>query len=547
MKKLYTILLIICTLSLRATNYYVASTGLDTNTGGISDPFLTIAKINTLILLPGDAIFLNANDTWRESLSINQSGLSGQPITIQKYGTGSNPKILGSNVVTSWINQGGNIWRSGNTFTQPWMSSAGSTADIFFIGTDLITHWGTYNATPNTLYDWYWSANYIYVYSITDPTTAFNSVEVAQRDNSIHLNKQDYITIDGIDCAYIQLVGIDGSQSVPTTAQTGIIIKNCNISWAGYPGAGAGFGISLAASNSTIQNNIIHDTGRRGITIALYDNTVSLSNIIIQNNEFYGGNHTTSLDLQIGNTYTGTINNIVFRYNYVHEDVSVVPIANTMLMFLSDQNASNIGTLTNIHVYYNIFKYTQDAAINGDGIDSGDIYNNDFYGNNQSVGAYSQGLFLDGCTLNIKNNLFYSQLAYDTNMSGLAYSLGTNTLTSDYNIFYRTSPTLHIVRIGGTYYSTADSIAMRTALGGETHSKFVDPKVISSFNLALQSTSPAINNGINVGLTVDYLGNPVITPDIGAYEYQIYTGLYRPYLWKGKYWQNISNSKFYLK
>ena len=35
----------------------------------------------------------------------------------------------------------------------------------------------------------------------------------------------------------------------------------------------------------------------------------------------------------------------------------------------------------------------------------------------------------------------------------------------------------------------------------------------------MQSLSPAINNGTNIGLTSDFLGNPIISlPDIGAYE-----------------------------
>jgi hypothetical protein len=48
-----------------------------------------------------------------------------------------------------------------------------------------------------------------------------------------------------------------------------------------------------------------------------------------------------------------------------------------------------------------------------------------------------------------------------------------------------------------------------------------DPKLNSpvSYDYTLQSTSPAINAGVDVGLTTDYLGNPIIgLPDLGAYE-----------------------------
>ena len=47
-----------------------------------------------------------------------------------------------------------------------------------------------------------------------------------------------------------------------------------------------------------------------------------------------------------------------------------------------------------------------------------------------------------------------------------------------------------------------------------------NPLFVSSSDFHLQSSSPAINKGLNVGLTSDYAGNSISgTPDIGAYEY----------------------------
>jgi hypothetical protein len=61
---------------------------------------------------------------------------------------------------------------------------------------------------------------------------------------------------------------------------------------------------------------------------------------------------------------------------------------------------------------------------------------------------------------------------------------------------------------------------------GETVSNYVsanniysNPQLTTDFHL--QSTSPAINKGMDVGLTTDYDGNPIVgLPDIGAFEYQ---------------------------
>jgi hypothetical protein len=52
----------------------------------------------------------------------------------------------------------------------------------------------------------------------------------------------------------------------------------------------------------------------------------------------------------------------------------------------------------------------------------------------------------------------------------------------------------------------------------------IDPLFISFSNFHLLPASPAINAGIDVGLTSDFDGNPVpsgLAPDIGAYEFQL--------------------------
>jgi hypothetical protein len=67
------------------------------------------------------------------------------------------------------------------------------------------------------------------------------------------------------------------------------------------------------------------------------------------------------------------------------------------------------------------------------------------------------------------------------------------------------------------------SWAQWQALGIDTHSINADPSLVSTSDLRLNSDSPALNTGIDVGLTADVVGNPVpsgSTTDIGAYEMQ---------------------------
>jgi len=67
----------------------------------------------------------------------------------------------------------------------------------------------------------------------------------------------------------------------------------------------------------------------------------------------------------------------------------------------------------------------------------------------------------------------------------------------------------------------------RTSTGYDNNSPVpADPLFVSAgTDFSLQAGSPAINAGVDVGLTTDYLGNAIVgLPDIGAYEYQSSSG-----------------------
>lgn len=89
--------------SLFAANYYVANVGSDSNSGDIGNPFATIAKANS-VAISGDIVYLKRGDTWHEKVY----PVSG--VTYDAYGTGALPIITGFKTLTSWTNEGGNIW-----------------------------------------------------------------------------------------------------------------------------------------------------------------------------------------------------------------------------------------------------------------------------------------------------------------------------------------------------------------------------------------------------------------------------------------------------
>ncbi|MBF0344422.1 MAG: VCBS repeat-containing protein [Nitrospirae bacterium] len=98
-----------------AQSYYVSSsTGSDSNDGLTQDrPMMSITKINSLNLRPGDRVLFKCGDTWRvETLIITKSGTEVDPVTFSSYpeGCASKPSISGSRAISGWDEYNGNIF-----------------------------------------------------------------------------------------------------------------------------------------------------------------------------------------------------------------------------------------------------------------------------------------------------------------------------------------------------------------------------------------------------------------------------------------------------
>ena len=99
------------------------------------------------------------------------------------------------------------------------------------------------------------------------------------------------------------------------------------------------------------------------------------------------------------------------------------------------------------------------------------------------------------------------------------------TIISDYNLYWNSNSGSPF-----NFAGASKTLSQWQALGYDTHSQgiSVDPKFLNAggsyaldTDFKLQNSSPAINKGINVGLTQDYFGNPINgTVDIGAIELQ---------------------------
>jgi hypothetical protein len=116
------------------------------------------------------------------------------------------------------------------------------------------------------------------------------------------------------------------------------------------------------------------------------------------------------------------------------------------------------------------------------------------------------------------NHIFKNNIVYDSGSYHIYSEHSSNGTLNvfDYNVYYP----------DGALFMDRSAVrnnfaAWQAGLSQDSHSFSADPLFTSPLDFHLQSTSPAINAGIDVGLTSDFEGKPIVgTPDIGAYEYQ---------------------------
>ena len=526
---------LLASLSASATRYYVSSsTGKDKfSRDGKSEAsaWETFSEVNRKTFSPGDSILFKKGDIWRETLKVPSSGKSGSFITFSTYSSGANPIIYGSKVSTGWKNYRGNIWVSSSKFTNPRTSFS---CEIFFVEHDNSVTWGLFKANTGSLaadHDWTWSGNFIYVYSVTDPGTRYSDIEVPQSQMCIDLNNKEYLDINGIDLFYGIYEGITYNWSHTQLNLKGLIIENCRIAFIGgnitsYDNEN-GFGIDVAYSDMIVRNCEIHHCGRRGISFHLYGSGFTVKNVLIEQNYFHDGYHTTGVDISVGSgSFTGSFDGIIIRRN-LFSDPPTSPATSEHIFIQNYNHKSGVTDVNNIYIYSNIFKYPSHSAIMAEGCQGIYIYNNTFYNHNTTKSANVMHVWIDAnnTSVKIKNNIFYTELSNDNNGNGLELFSQTDykNVDADFNLYYRTSSSLRIINFNKTGYSSSQIATVRSTYGWESHSPTPANPLFAKAadnDFTPTSGSPAIGAGINLNLPVDYKGNKFdsITPSIGAFE-----------------------------
>jgi len=472
--------------------FYVSTMGNDSNPGTISSPWRTIQHAANSVKA-GDTVYVRGG-MYNESVNISASGsATAGPITFQTFpgesaivdGTGLVPSTSSTQGLINITNQsyisiqGFEIrnYQTASASAIPagiWVSGSGSNIQILnnLIHNIVTTSETTGNAFGIAVYGTAAPA------SLDNVTISGNQVYDLKTGNSESVNVDGNVTnfaitnniIHDNDNIGIDVIGFEGVSPNPAYdyARNGTVAGNTiyNISAINNPGEG----------NQYDANGIYVDGG---------------SQVVIERNLI----HNVDIGIEMASEHQGHVTSFVTARN------NLVYSTNSTGVTIGGY-ASNVGGTDHCTIVNNTL-FQNDTKNTGSGEFQIQYYatNNTF--KNNIVYASSQGLFI--------NNYTNSE---------------PDPADVDYNLYYSSlTPSIADFLWNGTNYAGFSSY--QSATGKDSHSPYVNPQFLNltTPDLQIQPTSPAVNAGIDLGSTVvgtlDFAGNPRlhgITIDIGAYE-----------------------------
>lgn len=485
--------------------YYVDNvSGNDSNVGTDSgSAWKTLAKVNATTFASGDQILFKSGGSWQGQLWPKGSGVSGSPIVIDMYGTGSKPLIMGikSELQTVFLkNQ--EYWEINNLeitnpssepFTRDWKGARGERRGVYILNEEggILNHIYIKNLNIHDVDGVYTtrSGGIIFDSVGSSVPSAFNDVLI---DGNTLTDVDAYGIYIGSNCIVRYGMG-DLWEWVPKpygpwTPSTHVKISNNTIVRAATGGIAWNVTDGAIVEHNTVQESTYLATNA-SIWWAYADNNV------VQFNESFasrnGSEDGSGFDVDAGN-----IGSLV-QYNYSHDN------AGGFMLFVNDSYYT-----TNTIVRYNISQNDKGRIFRYSGsIDTVLNYNNTIYVGAASGNPVMSDYFTksSGKPKNIMNynNVYYSTGDRGWNLTGQTFDnnayFGGKTLVSSDAHKITTNPKLMSPGSGGVGMNTVDGYQ-------------------------LQQDSPLIGAGVPIADNGgrDYFGNMLYNgdPDIGAFEYQ---------------------------
>jgi hypothetical protein len=495
----------------------------------------------------GDTVAFQKGGVWNGLVEITNSGALNNPITLTSYGTGARPIINTRTSFKSWQTSGN--WTS--FATNVWVYDyAVNPHDILYrIWLNGVE--GKRAATPedvNSTNNIYSSTlEYkLYVYSATNPATAFSSIEYSSDQTSSLICYGSHWVFDGLDVR-----GSVGA-SFDLAAASYILVQNCHIGldtsrlsfrafgkcssvifryneidsgdrtidtvlW--QKGVGDGLYLSTGCHNWEVYGNWIHDCGHSLIEVAntwpdteaIRENGYTISNIFIHDNLLTGEHVDYSRGFGCDSIQGYPVSNIVFTRNKIDKCPVASQINCPGLVFsynlvinsrvtpsiaaagngLTMAGYSNTSPI-NMRIYNNVFANLPEAAIMINWVAGyGYLYGNDIANNIiYNCGTNPQDTFLTGVQLKVQPYSDSTGYMHSNRIrNNILWRIGGG------NVYYdnrASSATLSISAMNDLNGANDDEVAYNQ----QVDPLFVNP---SSGDFTLQPSSPATTLGASLG------------------------------------------------
>jgi hypothetical protein len=491
--------------------YYVDCSAEANGDGSQETPWNNLNTVNAWTFLAGDQILFMRGATCTGQLWPKGSGVSGNPIIISAYGTGTRPVIDGNFSVAPVV-----TIKDQNYWTFDSLEIRNSTGLGLYVdgspGADL------HGFTLTNLY--------VHDGGLNDGQ---HLILIGQyKNHSVH-----DVLIDNVEASFgwrgIEIGGKCCND--PEIRSTNIVIRNTTVHDVQSDGI-----LVASTNNALVEHCVVYNTG---IMTTLQNHTPNAlwtwdcDDCIIQFNEVYES-HSPSVDGGAFDIDYFNHRNIV-QYNYAHDNDNYC-----VAVFGGNANDVTLDSVVRYNICSNDVRDGSQGAgaiviyiWAGGGIRNTFIYNNTiYYDPANAAPAISLGSRGD---MGIENTIIANNIIFSTSANLVRVFSLPDQLSLDHNLYWYLGSGEPKFILNSTTYTSFSN--WQTGSGQDMHSLFADPLLIDSFyhgigfpttSFRLQIGSPAIDAGVNLealGLQSsmgghDFFGNtiPIDEFDIGAYE-----------------------------
>jgi len=481
--------------------YYVSTNGSDANPGSQAQPLRTIQKAVDTVN-PGDTILIRSG-VYDESIILTKSGGSGKIIKLTNYSSeavqidgGNNLALYSKGPIGYWTIEG-LAFRSTNVHTLRfgWFDEALTnhitlrnnhiSGAVFTVGNYQLfedneidgtgyTAAGGYggindshgglgdNATHHNIF----RRNYIHDFTNYDARGIWTQGRT--HDNIIEANRIENIWTSGLG----QCIDLDAGQS--GLVQWRHTVRNNTLKDCHY------VGIQLEnVFASLVENNLVkaEKGGIAGVIVINYDSSIGCG---------VGGENNQYGDTNGDNSCKGELTHTIIRQNIIAKK----------------------GT----------WGWGYGGLVNW-GAGGLQILNNTIYALDAAGNA---AINFQASAVETSQAIIQNNILYNGNGPAICAISFDSFLQDSHNLLYRTN-TEKVYGSGSSCSGTYSLSSYQTATGKGEDSVQSEPQFVgpAGYDFHLKSTSPAIDKGLDIGLTIDFEGNPRPQGtgfDIGAFE-----------------------------